>query len=267
MLRKGVVVGIVILVVLGGVAAYVLRPPAAATGDIEAIPLAVTAVANAPTATAVVAATAEPLAAEEAIEAGATASAPATAAPEPAPTASGGLTIFQINSAGSQARFELDEDLRGSRTTVVGTTNQVAGEVAVDLNDLSQTQVGIIQINARTLATDNNFRNRAIQNEILDTGAYELITFAPTAITGLPASAAVGETVNFTIEGNLTIRDITNRVTFAVQATAVSLTQITGTASTIIPRDAYGLTIPSVPNVANVEEEVELIIAFVAEAA
>ena len=75
-----------------------------------------------------------------------------------------GPVIFQIDPAQSQVRFELDEDLRGSRITVVGTTDQVAGELAVDLNNPAATQVGVIQINARTLATDNNFRNRAIQN-------------------------------------------------------------------------------------------------------
>ena len=71
--------------------------------------------------------------------------------------------------------FELDEDLRGSRITVVGMTDQVAGEVALDFANLADTQVGTIQINARTLATDNNFRNRAIQNEILQTGAMSLL--------------------------------------------------------------------------------------------
>src|SRR5690606_27226017 len=130
----------------------------------------------------------------------------------------------------------------------------------------SQTQVGVIQINARTLATDNNFRNRAIQNEILDTGAYEFITFTPTGIEGLPASAAVGETVTFTLVGDLTIRDVTLPATFAVEATAVSETQITGTATAVVNRADYGLQIPSVPSVANVEEEVELYIDFTANA-
>lgn len=179
---------------------------------------------------------------------------------------SAGPVIFQIDPAQSQVRFELDEDLRGSRITVVGTTNQVAGQLAVDLANPAATQVGIIQINARTLATDNNFRNRAIQNEILDTGAYEFITFTPTAVTGLPESVNIGDTVTFTIAGDLTIRDVTNAVTFTVEATAVSPTQLTGTATAAVSRGDYGLQIPSVPNVANVEEEVELIIDFVANA-
>jgi polyisoprenoid-binding protein YceI len=177
-----------------------------------------------------------------------------------------GLNVYSISQADSEVRFELDEDLRGNRKTVVGTTDQVAGEIALDLNDLSTAQVGIIQINARTLATDSNLRNRAIQNEILDTGSFEYVTFAPAAINGLPASIAIGEEVTFSIEGNLTIRDITRPVIFQVVAQAFSDTQLSGTASAVINRTDFDLNIPSVPNVANVEEEVELHIDFVASA-
>lgn len=207
-----------------------------------------------------------PMATETAVE-DAQPDEPAAAAEDAAATAAPiELTIYTISQEASQVRFELDEDLRGERITVVGTTNQVAGQIGVNLADLSGTQVGVIQINARALATDNNLRNRAIQNEILQTGAYEFITFTPTAVNGLPASAAVGDEIAFTIDGQLTIRDVTEPVTFNVTAAAVSDTQISGTATAVVSRDAYGLRIPSVPNVANVEEEVELIITFTANA-
>lgn len=179
-------------------------------------------------------------------------------------SASGGLVLYSIMPEQSEVRFELDEDLRGNRITVVGSTNQVAGQLAIDLADLSATQVGIIQINARTLTTDNNFRNQAINNEILDTGEYEFITFEPTSIEGLPDSAEAGETIEFSIVGTLTIRDITQNATFDVVATAVSQEQIMGSATSVINREDFGLNIPSVPSVANVEEEVELYINFTA---
>lgn len=126
---------------------------------------------------------------------------------EPAAEAGSGAKIYTIAPDGSSVRFELDEDLRGERITVVGETDQVAGELSVDLANLGDTQIGVMQINARGLTTDNNFRNRAIQNEILNTGNFEFITFEPTAVNGLPETAAVGDTVEFTIDGNLTITD------------------------------------------------------------
>lgn len=183
------------------------------------------------------------------------------------PAANGNARVYEISAADSTVRFELDEDLRGQRQTVVGSGNGVAGQIAADFSDLSSAEIGVIQIDATSLRTDNNMRNNAIGRWILETGRHQFITFTPTAIEGLPDSAAVGEAVTFTVTGDLTIRDITRSVTFNVTATAVSETQLSGTASATIQRADFNLTIPNVPSVANVEEEVELYIDFVANAA
>ncbi len=279
MFRRFLAFGLLSMLLLTLIAACsVLQEPEAASGPIEAIPLEVTT-EHRPTAlpepTEAEAADPDPEVEPTTVEE-AEPQAKDTPAPEPTETpqpteeptqpAGPGLLVFQISQDESQVRFVLDEELRGQPKTVVGTTNQVAGEIAVDRDDLSTAQAGIIQVNARTLATDNDFRNRAINNEILETGAHEFITFKPTAINGLPDSVSVGEAVNFTITGDLTIRDITNEATFNVEATLLSDTQLAGSASTIVSRSDYDLRIPSVPNVANVEEEVELYIDFVANA-
>lgn len=221
-----------------------LREPEEASAPIEAVPLVIE-----PT-TAPVEAPAE-----------------ATTEGEVESTAAAGkLLIYAIDPNQSQVGFELGEDLRGQRTLVVGVTNQVAGELALNLSDLSSTQVGVIQINARTLATDNNFRNRAIHNEILRTDAYEFITFTPTGVEGLPAAAEPGDEVSFTITGDLTIREISRPVTFNVTATAVSPERIEGTATSAVNRTDFELRIPQVRHVANVDEQVQLTINFVANA-
>ena len=279
---------LLVLVALALTACGLLQEPEEASVPIEAIPLEVTTPApepveegpvDEPTEDVVEEPTAYPAPEEaeaapgsgdaaypepEEAESGSSDSEAYPAPEEEAEAPAGVLRIYEISQADSQVRFELDEELRGQPKTVVGVTDQVAGEMAVNLSDLASTQVGVLRINARTLATDNDFRNRAIQNQILDTGAHEFITFTPTSIDGLPASAAVGEEITFTIAGDLTIRDITQPVVFTVTATAVSEGELAGTASAIVLRADYGLQIPSVPNVANVEEEVELYIDFVA---
>lgn len=180
--------------------------------------------------------------------------------------ASGTATVYRIDPASSQVRFELNEEFRGVPTLVVGTTDQIAGELSVNLSDLTATQVGVLQINARALLTDNNFRNRAIQNQILETNEFEFITFTPTAVNGLPANAQLGQAVQFSIAGELTIRGVTQPIEFTVEATPMTESQLVGTASTTINRVDFGLNIPSAPGIANVEEEVELYIDFVANA-
>jgi polyisoprenoid-binding protein YceI len=179
------------------------------------------------------------------------------------PPAAGTVTL-QIVQDESEARFELDEILKGSPKHVVGTTNQVAGEILINIDDPSAVRVGTIQVNARTLSTDNSFRNRAIANSILETGTYEFITFTPTEIVGFPESPVLGETISFQIIGDLTVRDVTNEVVFDVTATPVSDSRLEASATATIMRGDYGLTIPSVAQVADVSEEVILTLDFVA---
>jgi polyisoprenoid-binding protein YceI len=190
----------------------------------------------------------------------ASAVAPSTQAAAP----SAGLTRFQIAQAESHASFTLDEQLNGQPKTVIGTTNQVAGELAVAPSDLSSAKIGVITVNARTLATDSDRRDRAIKNFILSTDSYELISFTPTAITGLSGSGAPGTPYTFQIAGSLTIRDKTMPVVFQATVKAESATRLSGTATTTVNRGDFGLIIPSVPMVANVSEQVKIDITFVA---
>ncbi|HYN89054.1 MAG TPA: YceI family protein, partial [Ardenticatenaceae bacterium] len=173
--------------------------------------------------------------------------------------------IFEIQQEGSQARYVIDEVLRGAPTTVVGSTNQVAGQIAVDPANRTA-QVGTILINARTFATDESRRDNAVQNRILLTNQYEYITFAPTAIAGLPDSAGVGESYTFRVTGDLTIRDVTRPVTFDVTVTALSESQLEGSARAAIRYADWGISIPQVPFVASVADEVQLELDFVAGA-
>jgi len=262
--------GVVILGILVAVV-WVLRPSPEASAPIEAIPLAASTqgpVSEEITPTEAIAypapteaISAYPVPGETAVQTNTAYPAPEEAATE---TTTSDAVIFTIVQAESEARFTLTELLNGNPKTVVGTTDQVAGEIAIDFANPTNSQLGIIQVNARTITTDSNNRNRMIQNEILDTGPYEFITFTATALTGLPATIAVGETITFQITGDLTIRDITQQVTFEATATVISLERLEGLASVTITREAYSLTIPSVPQVANISEEVLVELEFVA---
>lgn len=177
--------------------------------------------------------------------------------------------IFSIVPEESEVRFELDEVLRGQPRTVVGRTDQVAGQILVNFDNPAATEVSTIRINVRTLRTDEEFRNRAIRGEILLSARdeFEFGEFQPTSIAGLPESVTMGESFTFQITGNLVLRGASNEVTFDVTVTPVDETRLEGTASAVVDRTLYAMEIPDVPGVANVEEEVELYIDFVAEAA
>ncbi len=262
MKSRNLIIGLILAIALiaGGIWLYnwVLGETEAASGPISAPTLALptnTEAVDEPTEAA-------PTAEVEATEAPPTEVVEATEAPVSDAPATG-MILYQIAQAESQVRFNIFEELRGSPKDVIGVSDQVAGELAIDLSDLSTAQVGVIQVNARTLATDEDRRNQAIRNRILFTDQYEFITFTPTEIRGLSGVSEPGQPFSFQIAGDLTIRDVTRPVVFEVSATGESLDRIVGTASTVISRANYNLIVPDVPFVANVADEVTLEIDFV----
>lgn len=175
--------------------------------------------------------------------------------------------VFSIDGEQSTATFTLEEDLRGERVTVVGTTSEVGGTINVEMSNPGGSTVGTIVVNARTLETDNNFRNRALRSDILKSAQddFEFIIFEPQSLSNFSAeSVSVGDTLTFDITGDLTIAGTTQSVTFNTSVTVDSEAQISGTATANVLYADFGLTIPSVPSVANVTDDVDLAINFVA---
>ncbi len=171
---------------------------------------------------------------------------------------SGSSMQFTILPGSSQARFYIDEVLRGEPKRVAGTTEQVLGGISIEsLNPLTVT-LQPFEIDAGSFITDSSFRNRAISDAILQTGRHPTIIFTPTSIDGLPESAEPGQTYSFEVIGNLTIRETTQPVTFDVTLNAESADRITGSASTTVDRSDFDLNIPSVPQVADVSKLVLL---------
>ena len=76
----------------------------------------------------------------------------------------------------------------------------------------------------------------------------------------------MGKSEAFQIVGNLTIREITNEVTFNAELRLIAPNRLAGAAGATIQRRDYDLRIPSVPFVASVGENVILGIDFVAAA-
>jgi len=189
-------------------------------------------------------------------------------APEEAaePAASSAAT-FTIVSDESEARFIIDEVLSGQPKTVVGTTSDVTGSLTVDYANPAGASMGDITVDLSTLVTDNNFRNRAIQDAILQSGQaqFQFATFTPTSFSGLPDSVTIGEPVTFQITGNMTLHGVTKELTFDATVTPVSETRLEGSASTSILYQDFDVNILRLPpQVASVEDSVILEIDFVA---
>jgi len=179
-----------------------------------------------------------------------------------------GSTLFTLDSSSSKATFTIDEVLFGNPNTVVGETDKVAGQILINAQNPSKSQLGEIKIDVSTLVTDNDLRNRTLHGRILetDTSANQYATFVAKSITGLPESITVGQQVSFKLTGDLTIHQVTKTVTFDAKVTVVSEKQITGTASTSVKYSDFGISIPDVPSVTSVGDTVKLALGFTANA-
>ena len=193
---------------------------------------------------------------------------PSEAISAPGLTAADSATVFSIVAAESEVRFIIDEVLSGADFTVVGATDQVAGDISVNQGNPAASTIGVIRINARTLATDNGNRNRALRTFILKSGQdeYEFAVFEPQELKGLPQGVTVGEPFELQIVGELRIAGAVQELSFDASITLESAERLSGTAHTSLRHADLGLTIPSVPSVSNVSEEVRLEIDFVAVA-
>lgn len=177
---------------------------------------------------------------------------------------------FQIVPEKSEARFIIREELFGNPKTVIGRTREISGAVSVDLAGLQEIQVTPVWVDARDLKTNDSFRNRTLRRQILLSAQdeYQYVVFEPTDFEDLPAATVVsiGEPFSFSVTGDLTIRGITQPVTFTMVATATSQTELSASGTTTVLRSDYELGIPSVPGVANVSEEVRLTVDILAVA-
>ena len=186
----------------------------------------------------------------------------------PTLTASADTTIFTIDSSSSKATFTIDEILFGKPNTVVGETNQIAGQIAINTKDPSQSKIGEIKVDVSTLTTDNPLRNQTLRGRILETDdpSNQYATFVASSISGLPSSIAVGQEVPFKITGALTVHGVTKTVTFDATVKAVSDKQITGQAQTTVKYSDFNISVPDVPSVTGLGDTVTLAIDFTANA-
>ena len=188
-------------------------------------------------------------------------------------TASDGQTLddervlFRIVPDESMVRFVVDEFLGGSTNAVEGTTRQVGGDIIINFSNPPQSQVGEIAINARTLRTDNTFRDQALRSQILESASdeFEFIIFTPTRLENLPESdVSVGDTLEFQIVGDLIIKSVSREVAFDAVVTIAAQDRLEGSANATINYAEWDITIRTPPTVSDVADEVLLEIDFVA---
>ncbi len=262
-------VSALLTVACGGPAAEPSAAPAAPAAPATSAPAAATQAPPAATAAPTVAApTAGPTNAPAAAptiaptEAMAATVAP-TEAPAQEPAAPSGATVFTLSES-TIARYKVEEVLANTGFKIaIGETSDVAGRIAFDADGNVAADGSRIVVQAATLRTDSNRRDGYVRNRTLVTDTYPEVVFQPTSVDGLPASIAdASGPVEFTITGDLTVKDQTREVTWDAMAEFPGDGTVAGFASVMFTFEDFGMDKPRVAIVVSVEDEILLELEF-----
>ena len=150
----------------------------------------------------------------------------------------------------SFAGFRVDEVLSSiGEFTAVGRTADVSG--SIELTDTALV-AATVQVSMSTLRTDNGSRDSQVRRA-LNTNGFPMAVFTLAEPVELPAGMADGEAFSGPAEGDLTIKGVTNRVTFDLQAQLVGDIIVAVGSSDVVLSD-YGVTAPTAPIVVSVED-------------
>ncbi|MDH5506961.1 MAG: YceI family protein [Anaerolineae bacterium] len=200
--------------------------------------------------------------------------APADSDSESPSTANQSMRAFPIVPGESQASYAVDEEflagalgplgIEAGNVITIGSTQTIQGQLSIDL---SQTPPVLgensFTVDLSTLTSDQSRRDQRIRDKSLESSKFPLAVFVAQSIQDFPESYSEGEVVTFKLSGQLTIREITQPVTFEVQATLQGNT-LSGTLTTKILMTDFGFEPPSIFNILTVGNEVTITVDFTA---
>lgn len=184
------------------------------------------------------------------------------------PAADSGTRTFTIVPEESKVSYAVGEVfIRDDNrfVTAVGITQQIEGEVYYDTANPQNSTFGTITIDISAFKSDSDRRDKAIQDQWLESARYPIATFEPTTIEGLPETYTDGEEITLQITGDLTVRETTQPVTF-VTVGQITGNEMTGKATTTIQMTNFGFDPPDIAGILKAENDAELTFEFVARA-
>jgi polyisoprenoid-binding protein YceI len=166
--------------------------------------------------------------------------------------------VYHIDPAQSEASYRVDEtffDMRGF-VVVTGTTKGVAGDVLVDKANPPASRIGEIVVDVSQLRTDEPDRDNAIRRGYLESSTYPLATFRNTTVSGLPSAWKEGASLPIKITGEMTVRDVTQKVTWDAEVVLDGPT-LRGRATTALKMSRFGISPPNL-SMLKVEDDIAL---------
>ena len=121
-----------------------------------------------------------------------------------------------------------------------------------------------ITVDLTSLASDSGQRDNFVKRNTLEVSQFPKATFVPTRVEGLSQPLPTSGEVRFKLVGDLTVRGVTQPVTWDVVAQAAPQ-QVSGKATTTVTFQQFGMTPPKVGPVLGVEDDLTLEMDFSAQ--
>ncbi|MEO1055741.1 MAG: YceI family protein [Actinomycetota bacterium] len=139
----------------------------------------------------------------------------APAAPaEPAPAAPAGVDGVWLPTSDSEFGYRVEEVLAGVNTTAVGRSNEIGGQLTID-GTTAQIEA-IVQV--ENITSDDSRRDGQFSGRIMDAANFPTASFVTTQPIDLGTIPADGEQVVVPVVGELTLKGVSQPVTFDVTA-------------------------------------------------
>ena len=182
---------------------------------------------------------------------------------EKAPAAT--ARTFVIDPAQSEVSYFVEEEFFGAAVpfvTAVGKTSAITGSIGLLVNGSSvQIAENEFTVDLRTLTSDQARRDRAIRRDWLQSETYPFASFKASEVANLPADAALGQDVSFQLVGDITVREITQPITWDVTA-RLDGSSLSGTATANLLMVDFGFDPPNIANMLKVTDGVTLTLNF-----
>ncbi len=172
--------------------------------------------------------------------------------------ANAGETIYRIDPTRSQLSYEVEEKLFGQDANRArGTTNGIAGDLAINPSDPQASRVGQIVVNVEQLHSDNDLRDARMRDSNLESHANPLAYLTAGALTGLPKAIVEGRTYHFQMPSQLTVKGTPAAATWEVDAKVEDGT-LTATATSQVKMSTFGIGPISVAGLVSTSDDVTL---------
>jgi polyisoprenoid-binding protein YceI len=194
--------------------------------------------------------------------AGTTSDAPggtAAATSEPASTPSGEFDGDWVPTEASEFGYRVEEVLAGVNTTAVGRSNEIDGLLTIE--GTTATAVDI-EVQVESITSDSSLRDGQFRGRIMSVDEFPTATFSLTEPIEFGRIPVGDEQITATATGELTLRGVTNPVTFDVTAqTTDGRIGVLGSIPVVF--EDYGIENPSFGQVRTEDEGlVEFVLVF-----